>query len=74
VLQKGGNAVEAMIAAMLCDGVTMPQSMGLGGGFFMIIYNKTLNSFTCIDARETAPAAATVNMFGGNRNASTTGN
>lgn len=72
-MKKGGNAVDAMIAAMLCDGVTMPQSMGIGGGFFMIIYNRTRNNFITIDARETAPAQATVDMFHGNKNASQTG-
>lgn len=63
VLLKGGNAVDAMIAAMLCDGVTVPQSMGIGGGFFMVIYNKKLEKFTAITARERAPAASTVDMF-----------
>ena len=73
VLKKGGNAVDAMIATMFCDGVTMPQSMGIGGGFFMIIYNKKLNNFVAIDARETAPSGASTNMYRGNVNASQIG-
>lgn len=51
---------------MLCDGVTVPQSMGIGGGFFMIIYNKQFDNFSAINARETAPFRATKNMFNQN--------
>lgn len=63
ILLKGGKAVDAMISAMLCDGVTMPQSMGIGGGFFMTIYDKTNRKAYTINARETAPAAATFDMY-----------
>jgi len=66
VLLEGGNAVDAAIATLFCDGVANPHSMGLGGGFVMTIYNKTTGEVHTINARERAPLAATENMFDGN--------
>ncbi|CAL1536404.1 unnamed protein product [Lymnaea stagnalis] len=65
MLLQGGNAVDAAIAALVCSGLTSPQSMGIGGGFFMTIYNRTTRRSTIIDARETAPEKATFDMFVG---------
>ncbi|KAH9509280.1 Gamma-glutamyltranspeptidase 1 [Bulinus truncatus] len=73
ILIKGGNAVDAAIAALICSGLGSPQSMGIGGGFFMIIYNKTTGQSTVIDARETAPSSATADMFVKNASSSATG-
>lgn len=66
VLKDGGSAVDAAIATLFCDGVVNPQSMGLGGGFFMTIYIKATNTSEVIDARETAPLGATKDMFNSN--------
>ncbi|CAK5123568.1 unnamed protein product [Meloidogyne enterolobii] len=41
IMMEGGNSVDAMIASFLCIGVINPQSSGLGGGFFMTIYNTS---------------------------------
>jgi len=62
-MRNGGNAVDAAIATMLCDGVLCPEYMGIGGGFLMSIYNATTKKVMTINARETAPAAATPEMF-----------
>lgn len=39
------------------------QSMGIGGGFTMTIYNRAAKSAYVLDARETAPSSATENMY-----------
>lgn len=62
-MSKGGNAVDAAIATMLCDGALCPEYMGLGGGFLMSIYNAKTKKVMSINAREVAPAAATAEMF-----------
>ncbi|CAL1536406.1 unnamed protein product [Lymnaea stagnalis] len=74
ILLQGGNAVDSAIAALLCSGLTSPQSMGIGGGFFMTIYNRTTGMKTIIDARETAPEHATRDMFVDKPGASAVGN
>ncbi|ULT90561.1 hypothetical protein L3Y34_008704 [Caenorhabditis briggsae] len=63
VLIEGGNAVDAMIASLLCIGTVNPQSSGIGGGFVMTLYNASTGMCQTINARETAPAAATETMF-----------
>jgi len=63
ILEKGGHAVEAAIAAHAVLGLVEPQSSGLGGGGFMLIYERADDDLTFLDGRESAPAGATVDMF-----------
>lgn len=73
ILNRNGSAVDAAIATLFCDGVTCPQSTGLGGGFFMTIYTKETGIVETLDAREVAPLASTEDMFIGKPEASKIG-
>lgn len=63
ILNKGGSVADAAISTMLCEGVTCPQSTGLGGGFLMTIYIKSSGVVETLNAREVAPKKASQNMF-----------
>ncbi len=65
VLRRGGNAVDAMIAAQAMLGLVEPQSSGMGGGAFVVYYDAGTGTTTTFDAREKAPAAATEDRFEG---------
>ena len=73
MLRRNGTAVDAAIATLFCDGLINSHSMGIGGGFLMTIYLKDQNKVVTLNARETAPAAASPNMYGGNSSASARG-
>ena len=55
ILNQGGNAIDAAVAAAATLGVTDPFSCGIGGGGFMLIYLAKENRFIVVDHRETAP-------------------
>jgi len=63
MLQQGGHAVDAAIAAHAVLGLVEPQSSGLGGGGFMLVYDRDADNLSFLDGREIAPAGATVDMF-----------
>ena len=63
ILNKGGNAIDAAVAAAATLGVTDPFSCGIGGGGFMVIYLAKDKRVITIDHRETAPATVTPTVF-----------
>ncbi|MDX5592221.1 gamma-glutamyltransferase [Pseudovibrio sp. SPO723] len=63
VLAAGGNAIDAMVAVQLVLGLVEPQSSGIGGGGFLVYFDGENKRLTTFDGRETAPRAATPQLF-----------
>lgn len=63
ILKQGGSAVDAAIAVQLVLTLVEPQSSGIGGGAFILHWEKKESALTTFDGRETAPKAAKADMF-----------
>lgn len=63
ILKKGGNAADAAVAVSFALSVLRPQSTGIGGGGFLLFYDRTKNKTIALDFRETAPLLATSDMY-----------
>ncbi|MEM8656193.1 MAG: gamma-glutamyltransferase [Pseudomonadota bacterium] len=63
VLAAGGTAADALVAVQVVLGLVEPQSSGLGGGAFLVWYDAETQELTTLDGRETAPLAATPQLF-----------
>ncbi|MFJ4186909.1 gamma-glutamyltransferase [Kitasatospora sp. NPDC089509] len=63
VLRKGGNAVDAAVAAAAALGVTEPYSSGVGGGGYFVYYDHATGRVHTIDGRETAGRTADSGLF-----------
>ena len=62
ILQKGGNAIDAVVAVQLALAVVYPRAGNLGGGGFLV-YRKADGTANTLDYREKAPAAAHRDMY-----------
>ena len=63
ILRKGGNAIDAAVAAGFALGVVEPNSSGLGGGGFMLIRIAKTGETVFIDFRERAPQKSSPEMW-----------
>lgn len=63
MLAQGGNAVDAATATAFALAVAWPEAGNLGGGGFMLVLEPGGDRPDAIDYRETAPAAATADMY-----------
>ena len=63
VLSQGGNAFDAAVAVSAALSVVEPHSSGIGGGGFFLLHQAADQSNLFVDARETAPGAATRDMY-----------
>src|SRR5689334_21704497 len=63
VLKRGGDAVDAAVAAAIAAGVVAPTSSGLGAGGFALVYRASDKSVVALDFREAAPAALDAGAF-----------
>lgn len=62
IMQKGGNAFDAMVAIQLALAVAYPVAGNIGGGGFMV-YRKSNGDFGSLDYREKAPLNAHKDMY-----------
>ncbi len=63
ILAQGGNAFDAAVAVSAALSVVEPASSGLGGGGFFLLHEASTGRQVMVDARETAPAAASADMY-----------
>ena len=65
VLETGGNAVDAAIAANLVLTIVRPHMCGIGGDLFMLIYMAGKGTFQALNASGRAPARASLDAYRG---------
>ena len=64
VLEKGGNAIDAAVAASLALGVCEPSASGLGGQTMMLVHHAESRRTFALDGSSHAPSRAVVEAFG----------
>eukprot|EP00794_Sanderia_malayensis_P013926 gene13926-15377_t len=67
VLKKGGSAVDGAIASLFCLGTVQFQSTGIGGGGFLLYYEKATGKMHGFDFRETLPAEDNEKLYNEDR-------
>lgn len=69
LLKEGGNAVDALVGTAFCVGVIGMYHSGIGGGGFLLL-RLSDGTYEFVDMRESAPAAATQDMYNEDENLS----
>ena len=68
ILNKGGTAMDAILAAQMVLNLVEPQSSGIGGGGFLLYFDKKNSNLTFYDGREIAPSKIKKEFFLDNNN------
>lgn len=63
MMARGGSAVDAAIAAQLVLNLVEPQSSGIGGGGFLLVFDDRTKRLRVFDGREISPAAISPDLF-----------
>ncbi|GLX80073.1 gamma-glutamyltranspeptidase [Thalassotalea insulae] len=63
ILKQGGSAIDAAIAVQMALNLVEPQSSGIGGGSFILHWDRHQQKLTTFDGRETAPKRAQQDLF-----------
>jgi gamma-glutamyltranspeptidase / glutathione hydrolase len=63
ILRQGGNAVDAAIATQMVLNLVEPESSGIGGGAFLVLWSAKDHKVVTFDGRETAPKSAKPDRF-----------
>ncbi len=63
ILDRGGTAVDAAVAIQMVLNLVEPQSSGIGGGAFMLVFDQSSGEVMTYDGRETAPMSVTPELF-----------
>ena len=63
ILRQGGSAVDAAIAMQAVLSLVEPQSSGIGGGGFLLHFEKESGDLVAYDGRETVPMKADETLF-----------
>ncbi len=66
IMEAGGNAIDAAIAANAVLNVVYPHCCGTGGDLFMLIYDAKSDSLHALNASGRSPKAATIDWFKAN--------
>jgi len=65
ILQEGGNAVDAVLAAAFVSAVVKPETSGPGGDLFVLVSMKKTGKVEALNSSGPAPAKATIDYFHG---------
>ncbi|MDQ2928431.1 MAG: gamma-glutamyltransferase [Pseudomonadota bacterium] len=62
MIERGGSAADAAVAAQMVLGLVEPQSSGLGGGTLALYWQADTRQLTSLDGLAAAPAHATAGL------------